>query len=92
MKPGRVVGRDGHLMAPHLNLAIFARGINIHLNTRMYFGDEVTANDEDPVLALIEQEARRNTLIAPRSEEGGAIVYRFDIVLQGDDETVFFDI
>jgi protocatechuate 3,4-dioxygenase alpha subunit len=92
VKPGRVMGRDGRLMAPHLNLAVFARGINIHLNTRMYFGDEVTANAEDPVINLIEQPARRDTLIARRSEKKKAVIYRFDIVLQGDNETVFFDI
>lgn len=92
VKPGRVVGRDGRLMAPHLNLAVFARGINIHLNTRMYFSDEAAANAEDPVLALIEQPARRETLVAKRSKEGGGVVYRFDIVLQGDNETVFFDV
>jgi len=92
VKPGRVMGRDGRPMAPHLNLAVFARGINIHLNTRMYFPDEAAANAEDPVLALIEQPARRETLIARRAEKKKAVVYRFDIVLQGDAETVFFDI
>ena len=92
VKPGRVMGRHGHPMAPHLNLWLVARGINIGLNTRMYFADEQQANAEDPVLNLIEQEHRRGTLIAPREERDGAPVYRFDIRLQGDGETVFLDI
>ncbi|WP_299358295.1 protocatechuate 3,4-dioxygenase subunit alpha [uncultured Paracoccus sp.] len=79
-------------MAPHLNLWIVARGINIGLNTRMYFGDEAEANAADPVLNLIEWENRRATLIASRSLRGDLPVYRFDIRLQGDGETVFFDI
>ena len=79
-------------MAPHLNLWIVARGINIGLNTRMYFADEAEANAADPVLNLIEWENRRATLIAGRSERDGKPVYRFDIRLQGENETVFFDI
>ena len=79
-------------MAPHLNLWIVARGINIGLNTRMYFEDEAEANAADPVLNLIEWERRRATLIARRSERDGKPIYRFDIRLQGEDETVFFDI
>ena len=93
IKPGRVPGRHGHkAMAPHLNLWIVARGINIGLNTRMYFGDEAEANAEDPVLRLVEHPERRRTLIAAREERGGEVVYRFDIHLQGDNETVFFDV
>jgi protocatechuate 3,4-dioxygenase alpha subunit len=81
-----------HDMAPHINVWIVARGINIGLHTRMYFDDEAEANARDPVLNLIEWERRRDTLIARRSERDGKIVYRFDIRLQGADETVFFDI
>jgi len=92
VKPGRTPGRDGRQQAPHLNLWIVARGINVGLNTRMYFDDEAAANARDPVLNLIEWEHRRATLIATRSEAGGTVVYRFDIRLQGDDETVFFDV
>ncbi|WP_299844103.1 protocatechuate 3,4-dioxygenase subunit alpha [uncultured Paracoccus sp.] len=92
VKPGAVMGRNGRLMAPHLNLWIVARGINIGLNTRMYFGDETEANAKDPVINLIEWEKRRATLIATREDRDGTPVYRFDIRLQGDDETVFFDI
>ena len=93
IKPGPVAGRKGHRpMAPHVNFWIVARGINIGLNTRMYFSDETEANANDPVLNIIEQEARRRTLIAEREERGAEVVYRFDIRLQGEGETVFFDI
>jgi protocatechuate 3,4-dioxygenase alpha subunit len=92
IKPGPVAGRNGRVMAPHINFWIVARGINIGLNTRMYFSDETAANAKDPVINLIEWEVRRKTLIAQRQERDGGIVYRFDIRLQGDDETVFFDI
>lgn len=87
IKPGSVTGRNARPMAPHLSFWLVARGINIGLNTRMYFGDE--DNGADPVLNLIEQPARRATLIAPRTAPGH---YRFDIRLQGADETVFLDI
>jgi protocatechuate 3,4-dioxygenase alpha subunit len=93
IKPGPVVGRRGHKpMAPHINFWIVARGINIGLNTRMYFDDEVAANASDPVLNLVEQEVRRSTLIAKREAKDGKIVYYFDIRIQGENETVFFDI
>ncbi|KPA20738.1 Protocatechuate 3,4-dioxygenase alpha chain [Shimia sp. SK013] len=92
VKPGAVMGRNGQRMAPHITLWIVARGINVGLNTRAYFDDEAEANAADPVLNVIEWERRRATLIAKRSERDGQIVYRFDIKLQGEDETVFFDI
>lgn len=92
VKPGRVTGRNGRPMAPHLNLWIVARGINMGLNTRVYFSDEAAANAEDPVINLIEWTVRRSTLIAQREERDGLAVYRFDIVLQGERETVFFDV
>ncbi|NDR56205.1 protocatechuate 3,4-dioxygenase subunit alpha [Aliiruegeria sabulilitoris] len=92
VKPGPVMGRNGKMMAPHINLWIVARGINIGLNTRVYFEDEAEANAADPVINLIEWERRRATLIAKRGERDGQIVYRFDIKIQGEDETVFFDI
>jgi protocatechuate 3,4-dioxygenase alpha subunit len=82
-------------MAPHISAWIVARGINLGLNTRIYFGDEAAANAKDPVLNLIEWESRRKTLVAERSDrrsDDGAAIYRFDIRLQGEDETVFFDI
>lgn len=92
VKPGPVVGRHGRQMAPHINFWIVARGINIGLNTRMYFADEHAANAKDPVLNSIEWEVRRKTLIAQREMRGNQVVYRFDIKFHGDDETVFFDI
>ena len=79
-------------MAPHLNLWIVARGINIGLNTRAYFSDEAEANATDPVLDLVELPVRRKTLIAERSMRDGKVVYTFDIHLQGEHETVFLDV
>lgn len=92
VKPGSTQGRNFGTQAPHLNLWLVARGINIGLNTRMYFADEEAANAKDPVLNLIEWENRRGTLIAARYDSGDVPVYRFDIRLQGDAETVFFDV
>jgi protocatechuate 3,4-dioxygenase, alpha subunit len=89
IKPGAVPGRQGRVQAPHLNLWIVARGINIGLNTRMYFPEDATAHSADPVLNLIEQRHRVATLIAKKVKPGH---YRFDIVLQGEGETVFMDI
>ena len=93
IKPGVVTGRNGRFMAPHINVWVVARGINIGLNTRLYFSDEAEANAKDAVLNIIEWEARRATLVAQRSPgTTGVPVYRFDIRLQGEGETVFFDI
>ncbi|MBN9029893.1 MAG: protocatechuate 3,4-dioxygenase subunit alpha [Rhizobiales bacterium 63-7] len=89
IKPGRVPFRDGRLMAPHITFWIVARGINLGLHTRMYFPEEVEANAADPVLLRIEHRNRVPTLIARKEGEG---LYRFDIRLQGEGETVFFDI
>ncbi len=88
VKPGRVPFRDGRKMAPHVSFWIVARGINVGLHTRMYFGDEAAANAEDPVLLRIEHRVRVPTLVA--AVDGST--YRFDIHLQGEKETVFFDI
>lgn len=92
IKPGATLDKTGRRCAPHVNVWIVARGINIGLNTRLYFSDEETANAADPVLNLIEQPVRRSTLIARRSERGTKVVYSFTINLQGPDETVFFDV
>ena len=95
IKPGPVEGRNGRVMAPHINAWIVARGINIGLNTRIYFSDEAEANAKDAVINLIEWEARRKTLVAERLDrkaDSGAAIYRFDIRLQGEGETVFFDV
>ncbi len=92
VKPGAGPGRSGARQAPHISLWIVARGINIGLNTRLYFDDEGAANDADPVLGRVDPPHRRDTLIATRDDSGDTPVYRFDIRLQGDGETVFFDI
>jgi protocatechuate 3,4-dioxygenase alpha subunit len=96
IKPGAVPGPGGTLQAPHVCLVLFARGINVGLHTRLYFGDEAEANRRDPVLTGIEWEVRRQTMIAQRTERDGVPVYSLDIRLQdtpdGGRETVFFDI
>lgn len=89
IKPGPVPGRAGREQAPHLNLWLVSRGINIGLNTRMYFPEDTAAHAADPVLASIEQRARVATLIATAT---GPSTYRFDIRLQGEGETVFIDV
>lgn len=89
VKPGPVPGPGNRWQAPHLLVAVFMRGILKQLWTRLYFADEA-ANAEDPVLALVADPARRQTLIAAPDPKSGE--YRFDIHLQGPDETVFFDL
>ena len=91
IKPGPVPGRGNALQAPHINLALFARGLLKHLFTRIYFADE-PSNAGDPLLTSIEDETVRRTLLARRAEAGSPALYRFDIVLQGDNETAFLDI
>jgi protocatechuate 3,4-dioxygenase alpha subunit len=90
IKPGSVADPDGKPQAPHLLVAVFARGMLRHLYTRIYFGDGNT-NADDPVLALVPKD-RRSTLIAQRQRNSDALVYKFDLRLQGDEETVFFEI
>ena len=90
IKPGPVTGPDGRPMAPHVSLWIVARGINIGLQTRLYFEDEAEANAADFVLNKIPDPRRRQTLIA-RREDGAVPRYLLDIHLQGEKETVFFD-
>jgi protocatechuate 3,4-dioxygenase alpha subunit len=82
---------DGRVQAPHITVWIVARGINIGLHTRLYFADEAEANAGDPLLLRIPEPARRETLIARRSERDGIPVFTFDIRIQGDNETVFLD-
>jgi protocatechuate 3,4-dioxygenase, alpha subunit len=89
IKPGSVLDPDGRPQAPHILLAVFARGMLLHLYTRIYFDDEA-GNASDPVLALVPED-RRATLIAKR-KAGAGHVYTLDIRLQGDNETVFFDV
>lgn len=87
VKPGPTPVRGGGQQAPHIAIWIVARGINIGLLTRIYFDDE--DNGADPLLARIEQRQRVDTLIAKKTGPGE---YRFDIRLQGADETVFLDL
>ena len=86
VKPG---GRDGQ--APHVNVIVMMRGLLTHAYTRIYFGDEEAANAADPVLSAVPED-RRHTLMARRTVTPSGIVYRFDIRMQGDRETVFFDV
>ncbi|MBO9126689.1 MULTISPECIES: protocatechuate 3,4-dioxygenase subunit alpha [unclassified Rhizobium] len=88
VKPGKVPFKDGRRQAPHISFWIVARGINIGLQTRMYFPEEAEANGADPLLQRIEHRDRVATLIAARDGS----TYTFDIRLQGENETVFLDI
>jgi protocatechuate 3,4-dioxygenase alpha subunit len=86
IKPGRVPGPGGKLQAPHLNMTIFMRGLLKQLVTRMYFPDDA-ANADDAVLALVPAE-RRATLVAKKKGDG---LLEWNVILQGRNETVFFD-
>jgi protocatechuate 3,4-dioxygenase alpha subunit len=86
VKPGPVEGQ-----APHITLCVMARGMLSHAFTRIYFSDEAEANAADAVLATVPED-RRVTLIAQRRDSPAGTVYRFDVHLQGADETVFFDL
>ena len=87
LKPGVVPGPEGRPQAPHIDVVVFARGLLKQLLTRIYFPDEEAANATDPVLASIEDPAVRKTLIA-RQLDGA---FEFDIHLQGERESAFFD-
>lgn len=89
VKPGQVPFPDGRMQSPHITAWIVARGINIGLHTRIYFDDETEANAVDPILTRIEHQIRIPTLLAKKEANG---LYRFDIHLQGPQETVFFDV
>lgn len=89
IRPGPVEQPGGGTMAPHLTFWITARGINLGLHTRMYFPDEEAANAADPWLTALPEPERAATLIATKVGEGH---YHFDIRLQGEGETVFFDV
>ncbi|HKV61149.1 MAG TPA: protocatechuate 3,4-dioxygenase subunit alpha [Candidatus Acidoferrum sp.] len=87
IKPGRVPGPDGKLQAPHIAVTVLARGLMLRLVTRIYFPEDA-ANADDYVLNLVEP-ARHGTLIAKKTAVAGAL--EWNIILQGTDETVFFD-
>jgi protocatechuate 3,4-dioxygenase alpha subunit len=91
IKPGPVPGAGGSPQAPHLNVSVFARGLLKRLVTRIYFPDE-PLNAQDPVLNSLPDAARRKTLIARSGGGESDPILHFDVVLQGDNETVFFDI
>ncbi|MDZ7877158.1 MAG: protocatechuate 3,4-dioxygenase subunit alpha [Saprospiraceae bacterium] len=86
VKPASVNGD-----APHVNVIIFMRGLLLHVHTRLYFSDEMSANAQDSLLSSVEAE-RRDTLIAHKIDVDGTTFYEFNIHLQGEKETVFFDI
>jgi len=90
VKPGAVPGPDGKPQAPHIVFCVYSRGMLRQIYTRLYFSDEA-ANGADVILALVPT-GRRDTLIAHKEMRGDQTVYRFDIRVQGDNETVFFDI
>jgi protocatechuate 3,4-dioxygenase alpha subunit len=90
IKPGMVMDPDNHSQAPHILLAVYARGMTRQAQTRIYFPDEA-ANASDPILMLVPED-RRETLIANRFRNDQGLVYRFDVHLQGERETVFFDV
>jgi len=88
IRPGRVAGPDGTMQAPHINVSVLARGVLKRLFTRIYFAGD-TDHASDPILALVPAD-RRDTLMA-KADSKAPGVFRFDIRLQGGDETVFFD-
>jgi protocatechuate 3,4-dioxygenase, alpha subunit len=90
VKPGALPFDGAQLQAPHICVAVFARGLLNHLYTRLYFADE-PANAADPILLRV-PEARRPTLIAQRAEAGESTVYTLNLVLQGQGETAFFNL
>ena len=90
LRPGALPGPDGGLEAPHLDVSVFARGLLDRVVTRIYFPDEQEANAGDPVLSAVDP-ARRDTLIAV-ADSGGTGRFQFHIRLQGEHETVFFDV
>jgi protocatechuate 3,4-dioxygenase, alpha subunit len=90
IKPGAVPGPNGKNQAPHIVVAVYSRGMLRQVYTRLYFTDD-PANANDPILALVPED-RRGTLLAGKQTSGGQTIYRFDIRVQGENETVFFEI
>jgi protocatechuate 3,4-dioxygenase alpha subunit len=90
--PGRVPGPNGGLQAPHITMLVYMRGMLLHAFTRIYFEDHAAANAEDPILALVPEDRRATLLAQRRPGKGPVALYRFDLQMQGDDETVFFDV
>ena len=90
IRPGPVPFDKERMQAPHIGVIVFSRGLLNHLVTRLYFEDEPT-NADDPVLQLVSED-RRATLLAKRQSNGDTPIYRFDIILQGEGETTFFNL
>jgi protocatechuate 3,4-dioxygenase alpha subunit len=90
IKPGAVPFNATQMLAPHICVQVFARGLLNHLVTRLYFADE-PANVGDPVFRCVPDD-RQVTLLARREDRDAGIVYRFDIILQGEGETAFFNL
>jgi protocatechuate 3,4-dioxygenase, alpha subunit len=90
VKPGIVPYDADRHQAPHMNVRVFSRGMLVHAFTRLYFGDENEANQNDPILNIVPA-VRRHTLIALPQETGDLRTYCFNIALQGENETVFFN-
>jgi protocatechuate 3,4-dioxygenase alpha subunit len=88
IKPGPVPGPDGATQAPHIDVTVMSRGMLARVVTRIYFPEEEAANAADPVLSSLPATAASETLIARKTDDG----YSFDVHLQGENETVFFDI
>ncbi|MEM9048666.1 MAG: protocatechuate 3,4-dioxygenase subunit alpha [Pseudomonadota bacterium] len=95
VRPGAAPNSDGTMLAPQIGLWIVARGINIGLSTRLYFPEHAEANTADPVFSRVPPHRRETLLARPKGDGNGALGgvqdYRFDIVVQGEGETVFFD-
>jgi protocatechuate 3,4-dioxygenase alpha subunit len=91
VKPGPVPDPEGEPQAPHISMIIQARGMLNPVFTRLYFSDEAEANDHDLVMRRVPAE-RKKTLIAELVDGSDPKQYIFDIKLQGEDETVFFDV
>jgi len=92
IKPGPVTHSDGTLLAPHLAVHVFGRGMLIHARTRFFFSDEAAANANDPVFNAIPEDRRSTVIMQLGNEAGHLPTYHLDVKFQGDDETAFFDI
>jgi protocatechuate 3,4-dioxygenase alpha subunit len=90
VRPGPVPGPEGTMQAPHINVGVFARGVLKRLFTRIYFDDE-PLNAEDPVLNLVPEDGRHTLVARLHQGAGNERIYIFDIRLQGENETVFFE-
>ena len=89
LRPAALPAGEGGTQAPHIDVSVFARGLLDRVVTRIYFPDEAAANAADPLLSSLNERLRRDTLVA---RAAGPEAYQFDIRLQGDRETVFFDV